>query len=133
MQLAYLTSDEVNHALATQIAAACDAVVCRLHPGEAAPDGLFDAVLYDWDAVPSNQQPGFLERLCHDSPTRPTAVHGYGIAHDQVKALVRRGITVSRRLHAGLLHGLREAAGQRLNTVPRDGCPTELTWVNMVK
>jgi hypothetical protein len=133
MRLAYVTADEVNLALATQMAGACGAVVCRVQPEEAPPDGLFDAVLYDLDAVPSNQQTGFLKRMSHDSPARPTAIHGYGIADEQAQTLRRRGITVSRRLHAGLLRGLRDAARLSSATVSRDDGPLELTWVNLVK
>lgn len=132
MRLAYATTDEVNQALATRIAAACGAVVCRLSPGDTPPDGLFDAVLYDLDDIASEERPAFLERLCLDPPVRPTAVHGYGVTDEQANALRRNGIVVVRRLRSSLLRRWCLAARPRLATISSGDTLTDLTWVNVV-
>ena len=95
MRLAYATTDEVNQALATQMAAACGAVVCHIRPGEAPPShSLFDAFIYDLDDVPSDQRRALLEELCLSPSARPTAVHGYGIADEQSEALRAGGCVI---------------------------------------
>ena len=102
MRIGYVATDEVNQALAARMAAKCGAIICHLRPGEVHPDGLFDAVLYNLDDVPRDQQPAFLEELCLGTPDCPTAVHGYGIADEQAQALRRHGVAVAQRLHPAL-------------------------------
>jgi hypothetical protein len=77
MRIGYVATDEVNHALAARMAAKCGAIICHLRPREVHPDGLFDAVLYDLDDVPRDQQPAFLEELCLGTPDCPTAGYLY--------------------------------------------------------
>ena len=106
--------------------------------GRSTPDGLFDAVLYNLDDVPRDQQPAFLEELCLGTTDCPTAVHGYGIADEQAQALRRHGVAVAQRLHPALLRslctaGLCKAARRSRATVPSDGALTDLTWVNLAK
>ena len=55
MRIAYVSTDEVDQALAARIAAECGAVVCNLLPHDPPPDGLFDAVLYNLDDVPRDR------------------------------------------------------------------------------
>jgi len=74
MRIGYVATDEVNQALAARMAAKCGAIICHLHPGEVHPDGLLDAVLYNLDDVPRDQQPAFLEELCLGTPDCPTAM-----------------------------------------------------------
>ena len=138
MRIGYVTTDEVNHALAARMAAKCGAIICHLCPREVHPDGLFDAVLYNLDDVPRDQQPAFLEELCLGTTDCPTAVHGYGIADEQAQALRRHGVAVAQRLHPALLRslctaGLCTAARRSRATVPSDGALTDLTWVNLAK
>jgi hypothetical protein len=133
MRLAYATTDEVNRALATQMAAACGAVVCLVRPGEAPPAGVFDAVLYNLDDVPSDQRPGILDGLCLDPTACPTAVHGYSVTDREADALRRCGVAVARRIESGLVRRLCKAAQPRLATVPLDDTLTELTWVNVIE
>ena len=75
MRIGYVATDEVNQALAARMAAKCGAIICHLRPREVHPDGLFDAVLYNPDYVPRDQQPAFLagtlprhDRLPHGGP-----------------------------------------------------------------
>jgi hypothetical protein len=138
MRIAYVNTDEVNQDLAERTASEYCAAVCILVPEGPPPDGLFDAVLYNLDDVPRDQQPAFLEELCLGTTDCPTAVHGYGIADEQAQALRRHGVAVAQRLHPALLRslctaGLCKAARRSRATVPSDGALTDLTWVNLAK
>jgi hypothetical protein len=130
MRLAYATADEVNRALATQMAAECGAVVCHVRPGDAPSEELFDAVLYNLDDVPSDQQPAFIAGFCHDPPVRPTAVHGYGIGDEQAGTLRRHGVAVAQRLNVRLLRILCKAVRKTRTSVPDADA---LTWINLVE
>ncbi len=127
MHLAYATTDEVNQDLAARLAAACGAVVCHFRPGDAPPDGLFDAFLYDLDDVPSDQRRALLEELWLNPPARRVAVPGYGIADEQAAALRRRRVTVAERLHTGLFRSLCKAVRPSRATVPAADSRADLT------
>jgi hypothetical protein len=133
MRVAYATTDEVNQALAAQMAAECGAIICDRRPGEVPPNGLFDAVLYNLDDVPRDQRPAFLEGLCLSTPDCPTAVHGYDITDEQARTLNRNGVAAARRLDLDLLRNLLTAARESRAAVPRDEAGTDLTWVNLAK
>lgn len=134
MRIAYVSTDEVNQNLAERMAAKCGAVICIRPSREPAPDGLFDAVLYNLDDVPRDERSAVLEGLGRDKPAHPTAVHGYDITDEQARILKRYGVAATRRLHAGLLLRLSNAARQsrETETVPPDNDGTDLTWVNLV-
>jgi hypothetical protein len=133
MRIAYVATDEVNQALAAQMAAPCGAIVCHLSPGEVPPDGLFDAVLYHLDGVPREQRSPFLSGLGLGAPDCPTAGHGYGITDEQAQSLGRHGVAVAERLRPALLRSLCKAARRIRATVPPDDAPTDLTWVNLAR
>src|SRR4051812_3817540 len=118
MRIACATTDEVNQALAAQMAAKCGAIICHLRPGEVPPYGLSDAVLYNLDDVPRDQRPAFLEGLCLGTPDCPTAVHGYDIADEQGRTLNRSGVAAVPRLHLELLRDLFTAARESRAAVP---------------
>src|SRR5262249_23870697 len=120
-------------ALATQMAAKYGAVVSQLRPGDAPPDGLFEAVLYNLDDLPSSERPAFLEGFCHEPPDRPTAVHGYDITDEQAESLRRQGIAVGKRLHRGLIRSLCQSVRRSRATVQPANALTDLTWVNVVE
>jgi hypothetical protein len=107
MRLAYLTTDEVNEDLALEWARRHDITLCPLAPKDGPPDGLFAAVLCDWDSWPAREET--LEALLAGPTTRPVALHGYNVGPDQAKALRRRGVAVHRRLRAAVLGSLRQA------------------------
>lgn len=127
MRIAYLTTDEVNQALAAQMAAECGAVISARLPNDPPPDGLFDAVLYNLDDVPRDERSAVLEGFCRGKPAHPTAVHGYDITEEQAKTLIRNGVAAARRLHPGLLRSLFTAARQNRETVLPDDAGTDLT------
>ncbi len=133
MRIAYIATDEVNQALAAQMATQCGAIVCHQRPEEGYPDGLFDAVLYNLDDVPGAERSALLEGLRLGEPDHPTAVHGYDITNEEARTLNRNGVAVARRLHSGLLRSLFTAARQKRETVPQDDTKTDLTWVNLAK
>ena len=116
MRIAYVATDEVNQALAAQMADKCGAIVCHLRPGEVHPDGLFDAVLYNLDDMPRDERSAFLEGLCLGKPDRPTAVHGYDITDEQARTLNRNGVAASRDAFIPTCF----AVCARLATEPRD-------------
>jgi len=91
MRIAYVSTDEVDLALAAQMAAECGAEVSTLLPQDPPPDGLFDAVLYNLDDMPKDQRAALLDELRRRLPERPTAVHRYDITVEQAGALNRDG------------------------------------------
>ena len=77
MRIAYMNTDEVNQALAERMAVACGAVVRTVLTKDSAPDGQFDAILYNLDDVPRAERFVLLEELRIGTPHSPAAVHGY--------------------------------------------------------
>jgi hypothetical protein len=74
--IAYLTTDEVNQDLATQMANDCGAALVVLTPKDPLPDGQFDAAIYDLDYAPAALRDEILERLTSGPNPFPIAVHG---------------------------------------------------------
>jgi hypothetical protein len=132
MRIAYMTNDNVNRALAVQIAGECRAFICALAPKNSTSDDLFHAVLYDLDAVQRHERAELVGQIVSSPSTRLRAVHGYDIAVEQARILRYHGVAVSQRLHAGLIRSLCRAAQPSRATVPPDDAQTELTWVNIV-
>jgi hypothetical protein len=132
MRIAYITTDEVNRALAAQIAGECGAFICALAPKDAAPGDQFLAVLYDLDDIERPRRADLVAQILSSPSTRPSAVHGYDITDEEASALRRHGVAVSQRLRAGLVRSLCKAAQPSRATVPADDDRTELTWVNVV-
>jgi hypothetical protein len=108
MNVSYITTDEVNAALAVRFAARCGVAVTV-----ADPRGLsafsWPAMVCDLDAVPG----GFacLKRVAVAG--RLWAVHSYNLTRGQAKALRAAGVIVCRRLTTRLfrrLMALRTAA-----------------------
>jgi hypothetical protein len=131
MRIAYVSTDEVDQALAAEMAAECGAEVCTLLPQDPPPDGLFDAVLYNLDDLPVDRRSALLDELRRHQPDRPTAVHGYDITVEQARALSRDGVAAARRLHRGLIRSLLTAIRQDCETVPPDDAGTDLTAINL--
>src|SRR5262249_5428919 len=103
MRIAYLTTDEVNQDLALQLAAECGVTVHPRSPRDAAPDGEFDALLYDWDYWPADRQQEILTGLLNGAATVPVGLHSYRLEEDQVQALRRSEVAVFHRLEPDLL------------------------------
>ena len=82
MLVAYLTTDEVNEALALRMATECGITLCPLALQASAPDGDFDAVLYDWDYLPVERRQTVLEDLVGAQTPDLAALHGYHLEDD---------------------------------------------------
>ena len=69
MLAAYVTTDDVNSALAQQFAEECQTQIHDLRPGEMPSDLAFDAVVYDLDYLPAEHRarssPNCWPRLRH--------------------------------------------------------------------
>jgi hypothetical protein len=102
MRIAYLTTDEVNQDLATQMAAECGVTLVPVTPQAPSPDGQFDAVVYDLDYLPPDQRQQILTDLSSHPVGRRVAVHSYRLADEQTETLCDNGVLVYRRLEPEL-------------------------------
>src|SRR5262249_53906643 len=109
MGIAYGTTDEVNEHLAEQMAAACGLTLYPLAPKDAPSYESFDAVLYDWDYWPVEQQQEALAELLVGRLPHAVAVHGYNLEDGLAEALRLNGVAVYRRLQPRVFHFLRRA------------------------
>jgi hypothetical protein len=109
MLVAYLSIDEVNQALATEMALACSVTVHPVWPRDPPPNGEYEALLYDWDSWPAERRKQVLEGLADGPPHRPAAVHGYNLTEDEAEALRRYGVAVHRSLRPEVFERLRRA------------------------
>jgi hypothetical protein len=113
MRFAYLTTDEVNEALALEIAHACGLALEPLVPKQGPPDAAYDAVLIDWDHWPSEQQAEFLARLRGGLLPWPVGIHSYCLDDGAAETLRTGGAIIHRRLQPGVIRLLQKAAAAR--------------------
>jgi hypothetical protein len=109
MRVAYLTTDEVNEALALEMAQACGVALEPLRPTQEPRDAAYDAVLIDWDFWPPEQRAEFFAALCDRPLPWRVAVHGYSLEDGLAEALHARGVDVHRRLRPEVIRLLQEA------------------------
>jgi hypothetical protein len=109
MLIAYLTTDEVNQYLATQMAEECGQTLCLLSLSHAFPDGEFDAAVYDLDHLPAQRQQALLEEMLAGRAAQPMAVHSYNLADECVEALRGQAVAVYRALQPELFQLLARA------------------------
>jgi hypothetical protein len=132
MRIAYMNIDEVNHAVAAQMAKKYGAVVCSLRPNERPPDGKYDAVIYNLDEVSRESRGDYLAQILHSPLRCPRAVHGYDLSDEEAITLGLAGIAVSQRLELGLIGVLCRTIVQRISNVPPDDALSDETWINVV-
>jgi hypothetical protein len=113
MLIAYLTTDDLNLALARQIADDHGATLFPLSFQDAPPDHRFDAVLYDWDYLPTDKRQEIQGDLLAANLPCPVALHSYHLAKKQAKALRQNGVIVAHRLDPDLFLLVRRAAERR--------------------
>jgi plasmid stability protein len=106
VKIAYLSTDEVNQDLAARLAADCRVVLDPVLPRDPAPNGEYDAVVYDLDSWPQPERGEVLSRLANDTH-HAVAVHSYSLEDDQVEAFRGQGASVHRRLDAEIFKVLR--------------------------
>jgi hypothetical protein len=131
MRIAHITTDEVNQALAVQVARPLGAAVTPLGPDEMSTQGVFDAVLYDLDRLPPDRRQGLLDAIRSATTALPKAVYGYCLSDEQARKLRLHGVAVAHRLHAALIRTLANAVRQNLAAGPPDDAIEELTWINL--
>jgi hypothetical protein len=106
MRCAYLSTDEVNQALAVAMAVECGVTLYALAPRDGPPDGSYDVVVCDWDSWPAQGRRDFLARLPFGSPTRCAVVHGYYLTDEEAATLIQNGVLVHRVLQPELFQSL---------------------------
>jgi hypothetical protein len=111
MRIAYWTTDEVNADLAVRIGAAVAVDLDLCTPRDAAANGRYDAVVYDWDYLPSKQQRDLLAELLGCPLRCPVALHSYALEDTLTAALRERGVAVFHRLQPELFLLLQRMAG----------------------
>jgi hypothetical protein len=111
-----LTTDEVNLALADQLATECGAILYLLSFQDGAPNAASDAVLYDWDYLSSEWREKLLAELLSRPAPCPVALHGYSLEEEHGEALRRHGVGVFRRLEPEVFLNLRRVADQARDT-----------------
>jgi hypothetical protein len=108
MLVAYFTTDEVHEELALRLAAETGTTLCP-EPfqvqGELA-NGDFDAVVYDWDYLPTSVQQTLFDVLLARPLHHPVAIHSYHMSEDDFETLKERGVHVHRRLEASVFQEL---------------------------
>jgi hypothetical protein len=109
MRCAYLTTDEVNTALALEWAAAFGIELFPLAPKDGVPGREYDAVLCDWDFWPVELRQDMLADLSNGPPPCPLAVHGYNLEEDATMVLCNQGVAVYGRLRLATFRRLRLA------------------------
>jgi hypothetical protein len=102
MLIAYVTLDEVNLAVAGELAEECGAALFAIYPAEAAQNGSFDAVIYDLDHIPAEEREQIVAELLTCGPGTPLAVHSYNLDEKVSESLRKRGVAVFRRLDDAL-------------------------------
>jgi hypothetical protein len=131
MRIAHVTTDEVNLALAVQVANRLGATITALSTDHLATRELFDAVLYDLDRVSPSRRQALLDEIRSEKTGVPIGIYGYCLSEDQAGKLRFHGVAVAQRLHATLIRTLVNAVRQNLAAVPPDDAITDLTWVNV--
>jgi hypothetical protein len=111
MQIADWTTDEVNADLAARIGAAVGADLDLRTPRDAAANGRCDAVVYDWDYLPSKQRRGLLAELLACPPRCPVALHSYALEETLTAVLRERGVADFNHLQPELFLLLLRMAG----------------------
>jgi hypothetical protein len=96
MLVAYVTSDEVNRHVATQMADICGVALHSLSFKDPRPDGRYNAVLYDVDSLSPLQRRELLVDLVSERLPWPVAVHSRNLEEKQVEALRRNRVAVFR-------------------------------------
>jgi hypothetical protein len=106
MDIAYLSTDEVNRALASQLAEGLGISLYLLSLHDGPPDGAFTGALYDLDYLPRERRQEVLKELLAQRPLHPVAIHSYNLEQEQVDKLRQNGVVVSTRLEPEVFAGL---------------------------
>jgi hypothetical protein len=109
MRFAYLSTDEVNIALALAMAKGCGVTLNPLAPKDGLPDAAYDGVLCDWDSWPLEARDDLLAMLSAGSQPRRIAAHSYNLSDEQATAFFNKGFMVHRVLQPNIFKRLARA------------------------
>jgi hypothetical protein len=109
MRIAYWTVDEVNLALARDLADAHGATIDQATTKDKDPTRDADAVLYDLDVLAPTMRQDILSRLILSPLLLPVAVHSYNLEDFQIDRLAVQGIAAFRHLASEVFDNLRAA------------------------
>jgi len=109
MRIAYLTTDEVNEYVATELATRHGATLDQFSPSDTLPNREYDAVLCDWDFLPQPQRQSILRQLIRNHGRHAVALHSYNVKGKQVRARRRRRVSVYRRLRPSIFTRLTQS------------------------
>jgi hypothetical protein len=112
MLIAYFTTDEVNEWVAERLATECGMTLCSMFLKGRPVEEEFDALLFDWDFLPTAWREEAFTMLMTRPLDCPVAVHSYQLPENQVEALRAKGVQVRERLHRTLFHELFRAVVQ---------------------
>jgi len=107
MRIVYVTTDDVNTALAEQFAARCGLALEHVDVRSARPQQGQTLVL-DLDYLPADRCQELLTAVLAQ-PGGQTAVHGYNLPPGRSRQLRQAGVIAQRRLTAGLFRQLQPA------------------------
>jgi hypothetical protein len=111
MQIAYLTTDDVNLSWAARTASECGAMLTPVLLEGVMPNGRFGAVLYDLDHQDPQQGKAVLADLLSNPPSLPVGLHGYSLGDEEMASLSANGVVVSQPFDPELVRSLCRAAG----------------------
>jgi len=104
--LAYLTTDEVNEATVARMASAYGAIVVPFYPKDAPRSAQFDAMLYDFDCLPTERGRKLILDLLSAPNEKPVGLHSFNVDEELRQNLERKGIKVFRTLKSDCLRRL---------------------------
>jgi hypothetical protein len=107
MIVAYLTTDDANEDLALQVADECGVALYRLTLEQAPPISRCQALLCDWDSLPSHGRSSVLFEYLTHSGGRVVAVHGVTLDEEEAETLHDDGVAVFQHLGPEVFRTLR--------------------------
>jgi hypothetical protein len=110
VRIAYITDDDVNDALAREMAQECGATLIRTLPGGVPLNNRNTCILYDLDHMPFTQMNAIWESLISQAPHVPVAIHSYNLDEEQMESLRANGVISGRALDKDLVHRLCRSA-----------------------
>jgi hypothetical protein len=113
MQIAYLTTDEVNEYRAAEFAAGYGATLDPYSPADVSLSGQYDAVIVDWDFLPRPDRQRILRKVIKNRCGGFVAVHSYNLNRKQVLAMRRRRVAVYRFLRPSVFAHITQSMNRR--------------------
>jgi hypothetical protein len=120
-KMAYITHDNVNEAFVASRAEAAGATMEPLTLRDPLPNGQFERVLIDWDALDDRGREGLLAGLLAEPWAGRLGLTSYGITEEDAEVLRRKGVNVFGRLEPDALKWLIEGEDGQANSPGSSG------------